>query len=54
MTDDDRLEDFADGEVQSRRGGVDWWLRVVYVALAIWAVYYLIAYWGGLGPGLAR
>jgi len=25
---------------------------VVYVVLAVWAVAYLVLYWGGLGPGL--
>jgi hypothetical protein len=24
----------------------------VYAILAVWGVYYLIKYWGGLGPGL--
>ena len=28
-------------------------IRVVYAVLAVWAVAYLILYWGGLGPGLA-
>lgn len=22
--------------------------------LAVWGVYYLVAYWGGLGPGLGN
>jgi len=25
---------------------------VVYVVLAVWAIAYLVLYWGGLGPGL--
>jgi hypothetical protein len=56
MTDDsdDRgpVHDYADGEVQTYAGRVNRWLLVVYVLLALWAVYYLIVYWGGLGPGL--
>jgi len=35
-----------------RRGHVNAWLLVVYVALTVWAIYYLVKYWGGLGPGL--
>jgi hypothetical protein len=52
--DDDRgpVHRFADGEIQSYVGRVNGWLIVVYVILALWAVYYLVAYWGGLGPGL--
>jgi len=52
--DDDRgpVHHFADGEVSSYAGHVNRWLIVVYVVLALWAVYYLVAYWGGLGPGL--
>ena len=50
----DRIEEYAGGEIGSRRGGVNRWLLVLYVALALWAAYYAIAYWGGLGPGLLR
>ena len=52
--DPNQTDDYAGGEIQSRRGGVNVWLIVVYVALTIWAIYYLIRYWGGLGPGLAQ
>ena len=48
------LEDYAGGEIQVRRGIVNRWLLVVYLVLAVWGIYYLIADWGGLGPGLAR
>jgi len=54
MTDDDRVHDYAGGEVSTRRGRVNRWLLVVYLALAVWGVYYLIRYWGGLGPGLGQ
>ena len=48
------IEVFAQGEIRSYRGRVDAWLLVVYVVLAVWGVYYLVKFWGGLGPGLAR
>ena len=49
----DEIRTYAGGEITSRRGGVNRWLLVVYAVLAVWAVYYLVRYWGGLGPGLA-
>jgi hypothetical protein len=48
------VEEFADGEIKSYHGRVDGWLLVVYAILAVWGMYYLFAYWGGLGPGQAR
>lgn len=51
MSDDDHVHDYAGGEV-STRAGVNRWLLVVYAILAVWGAYYLVAYWGGLGPGL--
>ena len=50
----DSLEGYAGGEIQVRRGIVNGWLLVVYLILAVWGIYYLIADWGGLGPGLGR
>lgn len=50
----DGVEEYAGGEITSRRGIINRWLLVVYVILGLWAVYYLVAYFGGLGPGLAR
>ena len=47
------LEEYAQGEIRSYRGIVNKWLIVVYAVLAVWGVYYLVKYWGGLGPGLA-
>ncbi len=46
------VEEYAGGEVGTRRGIVNRWLLVVYALLAVWAVWYLVRYWGGLGPGL--
>jgi hypothetical protein len=54
MTDDERIHDYAGGEVSTRSGRVNRWLLIVYVVLAIWGVYYLVTYWGGLGPGLGH
>lgn len=46
------IEEYAGGEIKSRHGTVNKWLLVVYAILAVWGVYYLFKYWGGLGPGL--
>ncbi len=55
MTDEhDEVEAFAGGEIRSVRGRVNRWLLAVYAVLAVWGVYYLFTFWGGLGPGLAR
>ncbi len=54
MTDDERVHDYGGGEVSTRAGRVNRWLLAVYAVLAIWGVYYLVAYWGGLGPGLGE
>jgi hypothetical protein len=47
-------QEYAGGEIHSYHGGVNRWLLVVYAGLAVWGVYYLVRFWGGLGPGLAR
>jgi hypothetical protein len=52
MTDDDEIQEYAQGEIRSRHGRINAWLLVVYVVLAVWGVVYLMLYWGGLGPGL--
>jgi len=41
------------GEIEVRHGIVNRWLMVVYLSLFVWSMYYLVAFWGGLGPGLA-
>jgi hypothetical protein len=48
------LQEYAGGEVSAYHGLVNRWLLVVYAVLGVWGVYYLVRYWGGLGPGLAR
>lgn len=49
-----QIEEFAGGELRSYRGRVNGWLLAVYLVLGVWAGYYLVRFWGGLGPGLAR
>jgi hypothetical protein len=51
---DPAVEEFAGGEIRSFHGRVNGWLLAVYAILAVWGVYYLFRFWGGLGPGLAR
>jgi hypothetical protein len=46
------VESHAGGEIRAYHGIVPAWLLAVYLALAVWGVYYLFKYWGGLGPGL--
>jgi hypothetical protein len=41
------IHEYAGGEVSTYAGIVNRWLLVVYAILAVWAVYYLIAYWSG-------
>ena len=45
------MEEYAGGTIQSIHGYIPAWLLVVYIVLFIWALYYLVVYWGGLGPG---
>ncbi len=60
MTDKGDLDDvshpqeFASGEIRSFHGRVNAWLLAVYAILAVWGIYYLFRFWGGLGPGLGR
>lgn len=45
------LEEYAGGYIQAHVGHIPIWLLVVYAVLFIWALYYLVNYWGGVGPG---
>ncbi|MEH2507835.1 MULTISPECIES: hypothetical protein [unclassified Bradyrhizobium] len=47
----EEMEEYAGGTIESRHGYIPIWLLVVYAVLFIWALYYLVVYWGGLGPG---
>ena len=48
----DDVENYGGGHIQAHHGTVDTWLLVVYLIMFIWALYYGVTYWGGLGPGL--
>jgi hypothetical protein len=45
------LHEYAGGLIKARLGIIPVWLLVVYFVLFIWACYYIVRYWGGLGPG---
>ena len=45
------MEEYAGGYIQAHVGRIPVWLLVVYAVLFIWGLYYLVNYWGGLGPG---
>lgn len=47
----DELEEYAGGSIKARHGYIPAWLLVVYAVLFLWALYYLVRFWGGLGPG---
>jgi hypothetical protein len=46
------LEEYAGGHIHAHHGTIAPWLLAVYAILFVWALYYLVSYWGGLGPGL--
>ena len=39
------------GDVEEGKGKIPLWLIVSYIVLVSWAVYYMIRFWGGSGPG---
>jgi len=45
------LHEYAGGYIKAREGIIPVWLLVVYFGLFVWACYYLVLFWGGLGPG---
>jgi hypothetical protein len=45
------LEEYAGGYIVARVGYIPLWLLVVYAVLFAWGLYYMYAYWGGVGPG---
>ncbi len=47
-----QFEEYGADHLQARHGRINTWLRIVYLILFVWALYYGITYWGGLGPGL--
>jgi len=46
------LEDYAGGYIQAHHGTIPGWLLLVYLVLFVFAMFYMVVYWGGLGPGL--
>jgi hypothetical protein len=48
------IEEYGGGEIRAYHGLVNKWLLAVYAILGVWGIYYLVRYWGGLGPGLTR
>ncbi len=48
--DKDKVKEVYLGDVASYEGKVPAWLIVVFSALILWAIYYLIDFWGGFGP----
>ncbi|CAN7668651.1 hypothetical protein LJR231_005305 [Phyllobacterium sp. LjRoot231] len=46
-----KLEEYAGGTIQARHGYLPVWLLVVYAVLFLWSLFYMVVYWGGLGPG---
>jgi hypothetical protein len=48
----EELHEYAGGDIKERPGRVNLWLVPVYLGLFVWALYYMVVYWGGLGPGL--
>ena len=47
----EELEEYAGGYIKARHGYIPAWLLAVYAVLFLWALYYLVEYWGGVGPG---
>ena len=45
------LHEYAGGYIKAREGVIPIWLLVVYFGLFGWGCYYIVHYWGGLGPG---
>jgi hypothetical protein len=47
----DELEEYAGGYIKAWVGRIPPWLLAVYAILFAWALYYLVTFWGGEGPG---
>jgi hypothetical protein len=45
------LHEYAGGSITAHEGVLPVWLLCVYFGLLAWACYYIVTYWGGLGPG---
>ncbi|MFZ0006841.1 MAG: hypothetical protein WAK94_01210 [Steroidobacteraceae bacterium] len=51
MPETHELHEYAGGYIKAREGVIPVWLLVLYFGLFAWACYYMVHYWGGLGPG---
>ena len=51
MTDSNDLHEYAGGTIKAHEGVILIWLLFVYFGLFFWACYYIVTYWGGVGPG---
>jgi hypothetical protein len=45
------LHEYAGGYITAHEGVLPIWLLFVYFGLFSWACYYIVTYWGGVGPG---
>jgi hypothetical protein len=45
------LHEYAGGYIKAHEGVIPIWLLFVYFGLFFWACYYIVTYWGGVGPG---
>src|SRR5258708_35212515 len=45
------MEEYAGGYSKARVGHIPVWLLVVYGVLFIWALFFVVTYWGGLWAG---
>ena len=43
---------YEHADIEEQKGIIPVWLLIVYSVLALWGIYYLIRFWGGLGPGM--
>lgn len=53
MTDKNEKETYRPG-LESYHGSIPAWFLILMIAVALWGIYYLIAYWGGWGPGIGE
>jgi hypothetical protein len=45
------LHEYAGGSIKAFDGVIPIWLLFVYFGLLFWGCYYIVTYWGGVGPG---
>ncbi len=47
-----KKEIFEQTGIEEYRRKIPRWFLIGCVILIIWGIYYLVKYWGGLGPGI--